>query len=178
MISFPGGNGLKGIYFSILLAALILLPAAVNRRIAVPRARPVPRPTPASCPLQTPEEWQQFLERYADSEKWIETCEDSTCDAEYFAFVRDNVRKILDLCGAFIGQHEGIARCTENYRKFVPAWMRQHDDYSYGFTVDNHTYLRDQEAADKPAGMMVPPQPSWLRSRIALESKRRLANPG
>ena len=39
----------------------------------------------------------------------------------------------------------------------MPAWMRQHDDYTYGFTVDNHTYLRDQEAPDKPAGMMVPP---------------------
>lgn len=45
-------------------------------------------------------------------------------------------------------------------QKFTPAWLQQHSQDSYRCVVDNHSYLSEQEAQDKPVGMMTPPAPS------------------
>jgi hypothetical protein len=110
------------------------------------------------CPYQTPEEWQQFLERYAGNEKWVDTCEDATCDSEFFQFVKENIQETFDNCKGFIGRNPKVAACTKNLKRFTVAWMQQHDSVGYGFTVDNHTYLTSQDAPDKPPGMMKPPE--------------------
>ena len=110
-----------------------------------------------SCPYQTPQDWQNFLEVSANQKQWVKTCEDSTCDSKYYQHVKEKIVNTFDQCGAFIAQHESINQCTKNLRKFTPTWMRQHDVDSYGFSVDNHTYLMDQEAPDKPPGMMKVP---------------------
>lgn len=107
-----------------------------------------------SCPLTTPQAWQQFLEQTANTPKWVETCEDSTCDKTYYDHVLTQVKGVLDSCAPVIAANNKIATCTENLRKFTPAWLRQHDAVSYGFNVDNNAYLSDQESADKPPGMM------------------------
>jgi len=111
-------------------------------------------PIPGLCPYQTPEEWQEFLEHYAGDEKWVETCEDSTCDADYYKFVKENIQSIFDRCQGFLAEHEGIARCTQNMRHFTPFWLKQHDVDSYGFMNDNHAYLAAEDASDKPKDMM------------------------
>lgn len=118
---------------------------------------PVAATAPTDCPLRTEAQWQSFLERYADNEKWVETCEDAGCDEQYSDFVKNNVQRVLESCAGFIAQHEGIKQCTANYRRFVPAWIRQHDGESYGFDVPNSAYLADQEAPDKPKEMMKVP---------------------
>ena len=110
------------------------------------------------CPYQTPEEWQQFLERYANNEKWVATCEDAACDKEYYQHVRENVQATFEACSAYIDRHPEIQQCTANMRKFTPAWMLQHSYEGYGFIDDNHKYLTAQDAPDKPPGMMkIPP---------------------
>jgi hypothetical protein len=122
-----------------------------------PLPAPSTRTTSTACPYHTPEEWQQFLERYASNPKWVETCEDSACDSKFYEFVKENIQDTLENCALVIAANPAIDRCTQNIRNFAPAWMRQHDQDSYGFMVDNHTYLADQEKADRPEGMMVPP---------------------
>ena len=129
----------------------------------------------ASCPLETPEQWRQFLERYAGDARWVKTCEDKTCDAAYSRLVEDEIKGVLDRCEGFIAAHPPIARCTRNLRDFVPSFLAQHSADSYGFTVDNHTYLTAQEAADRPSGMMDPP-PGLVAAfprRIDVESAAR-----
>lgn len=111
----------------------------------------------ASCPLETPAQWQQFLEGHAGDTRWVTTCEDRPCDAEYSRFVEDEIQGVLDRCAGFLASHPPIARCTRRLRDFVPSFLAQHSGDSYGFTVDNHTYLTAQEAADRPSGMMRPP---------------------
>ncbi|MEO5969218.1 MAG: hypothetical protein ABIQ95_04760 [Bdellovibrionia bacterium] len=110
------------------------------------------------CPYQKPEEWQTFIKVHAERSNWVETCEDSACDEDFYEFVKNNVQHTFEVCADFIARHESINRCTENMRKFTPAWLQQHSGDSYGFTVDNHTYLSEQEAKDKPTGMMIPPK--------------------
>jgi hypothetical protein len=116
-------------------------------------------PAPAlECPLKTPEAWHQFVAQYAGDERWLRTCEDSTCDGEYYDEVRWNIARVLAQCKSFLDLHPSIDRCTSNLRKFTRVWMQQHDDSSYGFAVDNHVYLSAQEAPDKPPLMMRPPK--------------------
>ncbi len=109
------------------------------------------------CPLKTPQDWQNFLESASDSPKWVATCEDSTCDASFYQHVKEDVQSIFEKCASFISSHPEIARCTLNLKKFTPAWMRQHDSYSYGFTIDNALYLKDQDNPRRPSGMMIVP---------------------
>ncbi|MGZ3746712.1 MAG: hypothetical protein ACXWRE_05070 [Pseudobdellovibrionaceae bacterium] len=116
--------------------------------------KPSEKETMESCPLSTPKDWQKFLEKTANNENWVETCEDSTCNKAFYNKVTNNVDAVLKKCKSIISTDIQIASCTENLRMFLPAWMRQHDSVSYGFKVDNHTYLTDQESADKPPGMM------------------------
>jgi hypothetical protein len=113
--------------------------------------------TESSCPLETPEQWQQFLERYAGDARWVRTCEDRTCDPAYPHFVEVEIQGVLDRCSGFLATHPTIASCTKNLRDFTPSFLAQHSEDSYGFTVDNHTYLTAQESADRPSGMMRPP---------------------
>jgi hypothetical protein len=122
----------------------------------VPSAPVVGAPAP-SCPVETPEQWRQFLERYAGDARWVKTCEDKACDAEYSSLVQEEIQSVLTRCEGFIASHAPIARCTKNLRDFVPSFLAQHSGDSYGFTVDNHTYLTAQEANDRPNGMMRPP---------------------
>src|SRR5579871_2760572 len=84
------------------------------------------------CPLQTAEEWQQFLETHAGNEKWVETCEDNSCDQDYARFVRENIQRMFERCAPFLAQHPALERCSSNMRRFTPAWLRQHDEDSYG----------------------------------------------
>ena len=109
------------------------------------------------CVMTTPAQWTGFLKTVSDDESWVATCEDSTCDQTFFDAVKTDVKDVLDRCAPFIDSHPKIAACTKNLRRFVPSWMQQHDQSSYGFTVDNKTYLAAEVAADRPAGMMTPP---------------------
>jgi hypothetical protein len=141
------------------LGVLSVLPFTVACSGPVARVRDSAPAAAASdaCPYTTAAQWQAFLDRHASDAGWVKTCEDETCDAEDYRRVRDDIQGVLARCGGVFSRHEGIARCTRNLREFTPAWMRQHDADSYGFNVDNHAYLRAQEAADRPAGMMRPP---------------------
>lgn len=113
--------------------------------------------TPAQCIYQTPEQWQKFLETAAENKKWVDTCEDGPCDTEYIQYVIDRIQSIFESCKDYINHHDTIARCTKNMRNFTLTWLMQHDEFSYGFTVDNHTYLAEQESVERPRGMMRPP---------------------
>ncbi len=132
-------------------------PRAVVAPVAPAAAAPSDGAPESSCPLETPEQWQQFLERYAGDARWVKTCEDKPCDAGYSRLVRQKIQGVLDRCQSYLAAHPPIALCTSNLRDFVPSFLAQHSEDSYGFTVDNHTYLAAQEAADRPAGMMQPP---------------------
>lgn len=111
----------------------------------------------SSCLLETPEQWQQFVERYAGDARWVKTCEDKACDVGFSQLVEQEIAGVLERCKGYLADHAPIARCTKNLRDFVPSFLAQHSSDSYGFTVDNHTYLTAQEAADRPSGMMRPP---------------------
>jgi len=111
----------------------------------------------SACPLHTAADWQAFLDEAASHQKWVETCEDSTCDADYYAFVRDHIDRVLRSCAGILSTSPRLAACTANLRRFLPSWMHQHDADSYGFNVPNKEYFREQETPDKPAGMMTPP---------------------
>ena len=126
--------------------------AAPGERAAAPVAAAAD-----ACPYQTPQEWQQFLERQAADPRWVDTCENGPCDAARYQLVRDTVQSVFERCDAFLSRHENIARCAENLRAFTPAWLQQHSPDSYGFTLANDAYLAAQEGADKPEGMMRPP---------------------
>ena len=136
-----------------------------------PVAPITPAAAESSCPLETPTQWRQFLERYAGDARWGTTCEDKPCDAAYSRLVEDEIKGVLDRCEGFIAAHPPIARCTRHLRDFVPSFLAQHSIDSYGFTVDNHTYLAAQEAADRPVGMMRPPPAliAALPLRVSLE---------
>ena len=118
---------------------------------------PSARGPESSCPLETPEQWQHFLERYAGDARWVKTCEDKACDAGFSELVEQEIEGVLDRCKGYLAEHAPIARCTRNLRAFVPSFLAQHSGDTYGFTVDNHTYLTAQESADRPSGMMQPP---------------------
>lgn len=132
---------------------------AVDRQAQKPAATGAKRTGDDSCPYKTPEQWRSFLAKAADDPRWVETCEDSACNAEYYRTVHGNLQAVFEKYGNSIQRDPAIAIGTEHFRLFVPAWMRQHDDHSYGFNADNRAYLAAQEAADKPQGMMRPPQP-------------------
>jgi hypothetical protein len=137
---------------------LVLVAGATVRSGQTDPVRPAPSASSAACLYQTADEWQRFLQRSADNEDWVKTCEDNACDEEYYEYVKRNIQDVLDACAGYLAAHPALARCTDNLRRYTPAWMRQHDETSYGFNVDNHTYLSAQEAVDKPAGMMRPPE--------------------
>lgn len=111
-----------------------------------------------ACPYSTVEEWNVFLRASATQPDWGPTCEDSTCDADTYDRVRTGIQSVLESCRPYFIAHPKVAACTDRLRRFVPAWMRQHDGDSYGFRRNNHEYLKAQDAAEEPEGMMVPPE--------------------
>ena len=110
-----------------------------------------------TCPLQTAAQWQLFLEQSAEHEEWVHTCEDSTCDNDYNQFVKASIQGVLAQCSSFIQSHPQIASCTDRLRRFVPAWLQQHTDHSFGFTLDNAAYTAYENGSSKPKGLMDPP---------------------
>ena len=152
------GRKLSGIVFFVGLSALATAATFYERTpspISASSTAASPRTT--FCPLKTPEEWQEFLERQSNTPEWVKTCEDSTCNAEFVAYVQNNIKNVFDACTSFFAAHPGIDRCTSNMRRFTVAWLEQHSPDSYGFTVDNRTYLANEESPDKPEGMMKVP---------------------
>jgi hypothetical protein len=152
---------------------LTCIAAALTSSATIP-ATAAPAPT-GTCRLVTPEDWRHFLEYYADEDGWTETCEDSTCDAQFYEYVVEHLKEPFKACAGFLEQHPAIARCTDRMRRFTAAWMAQHDDDSNGFIVDNLAYLKAQGAPDLPPGMTVPPQQiiDALPDRDAVEAVAR-----
>jgi hypothetical protein len=143
--------------FLFLLIAALTFPSCSMRDSSTQRFS-TKKAVGAFCPMQTPEEWQQFLTGAVDSENWVKTCEDDTCDAKFYSVVKENIQDVFDRCSDFIKRNPKIGQCTDNFRRFTVAWLQQHSSDSYGFTVDNHTYLTAQDSPDKPVGMMNPPE--------------------
>lgn len=114
--------------------------------------------SPQGCPFQTPAQWQSFLQTYASAPFWVGTCPNGACNQEHYELVEKKIQATFDACSSFLSENKFINRCTDRYRRFVHTWLAQHDQDSYGFTVKNPVYLAQQETADKPAGMMQPPQ--------------------
>lgn len=135
----------------------------------------VQAPDASACGLGSPRQWQSFLEEHAEDPRWLDTCEDSTCDAAHFTTVKSTVQRVLEKCQAQIAASAKISACTQNMRRFVPAWLRQHDSVSFGFALDNRSYFAAQEAADRPPGMMVPPAEiiAAIPSRAKIEEAAR-----
>ena len=109
------------------------------------------------CPLQTPAQWGLFLEQSAQHEEWVQTCEDSPCDQDFNHYLTSTILDVLSKCSRFIQANPRIASCTDRLRRFVPAWIEQHTDHSFGFTLNNADYARYEEGSSKPSGLMVPP---------------------
>lgn len=139
-----------------LIAALGALGVARNGRTAARVTISLAGDPPSICPLKTPEQWQAFLKDVASEPNWVETCEDSHCDEKYVEHVHYDIQQTLRRCEPVLKRHPQLAACSANLRRFVPAWLRQHDNVSYGFNVPNREYFRLQETPDKPPGMMDP----------------------
>lgn len=145
-----------------LSGALVALSAACGRPASLAATAPVRERHVASqtCPLKTPAAWRSFMTSAVDDESWVKTCSaEGNCDAldGFTNHVRRDVVGVLASCAADIAENPRIERCTARLRRFVPAWLRQHDTGSYGFTEENSAYLAAQTAPDRPAGMMEPP---------------------
>jgi hypothetical protein len=132
-----------------------------------------------SCPLKSAAEWQGFLRASVEDEQWVRTCSDlQNCDASLGAFREHVVRgvvPVLEQCSADFSRNPGVARCSARLRRYVPAWLAQHRDDSYGFRQENPAYLAAHTAPDMPTGMMDPPAAllAALPGRQSLEATAR-----
>ena len=115
----------------------------------------------ATCPLRTPSDWQTFQEDGASHDEWGMTCSDrNDCTervGDFTAAVQGDLLPTLTACREDLAQNPSILRCTERLRRFVPAWLAQHDPQSYGFALPTHDYQTAQTAVENPRGMMEPP---------------------
>jgi hypothetical protein len=140
-----------------------------------------PRPyvASASCPLKSPADWEAFLRATVEDENWVRTCSDlQNCDALVGPFREHLVSSVLPLfeqCSVDVAQNPAVDRCTARLRRYVPVWLGQHVDDSYGFRQDNATYLAAHTGADMPLGMMDPPRLllDALPERATLEATAR-----
>ena len=112
----------------------------------------------STCKLKTASQWQGFLERNSADNRWTDTCEDSACNASFQRYIQTSVQKTLNDCADVIAANPVIERCSDHTRRFIPTWLRQHDDVSYGFNRNNHSYLTSQDGPSKPEGLVAPPQ--------------------
>ena len=157
---------LKGFYKTVARSCLqsskpllVLVFLLFGTQLASQASMPPREASTDACPMSTASEWQAFLEKSASRRGWVETCEDSSCDPRFRRKVQLEVQDVLARCQTRINQNTQLRLCTERLRNFLPTWFRQHDDTSYGFNVDNHAYLTNQEADDRPEGMMrIPPE--------------------
>ncbi len=166
-----------------MIRARSLLPAFAVAAAAAACGEPagdgsnVVRPHVASeaCRLKTPAAWQAFLEASTDDASWVATCSDlQNCDdlvGPFREHVTAQIRPVFDECAVDLAENPRIERCTARFRRYLPAWLAQHRDDSYGFRQDNHAYLAAHTAPDVPAGMMDPPRAllDALPERAALE---------
>lgn len=144
---------------AILLALAIGL-GACSDGVSPTEADRSPHVASSSCPLHTPLEWQDFIERISDDENWVKTCSDEISCVERVgdssSRVQTDVVDVLDSCVDDWTVNPAIRACTENLRRYVPTWLQQHGA-SHGFRQDNRSYLAAQTAAGEPEGMMDPP---------------------
>jgi hypothetical protein len=133
-------------------------PALISLVLALAACHPSAQPAPEPCPLRTAADWQAFLDRWANDPRWVATCESGGCDTAFRAAVEGEVAALLDRCGAAISVDPGLAACTEHLRAFTPVWLRQHDDRSYGFDLDNRAYFAHGTAAGRAPGLMRLPE--------------------
>src|SRR4051812_30530077 len=84
------------------------------------------------CPYRTAAEWQSFLERAAEGEQWVKTCDDEGCDAAALHAVEANVASVFQQCAALLSDNPPLAACTDHLRRFTSSWLEQHDKLSYG----------------------------------------------
>ncbi len=146
-----------------------------------PGGRNAERPYVASdsCPLKSPSAWQSFLATSVDDESWVVTCSDlQNCDASLGPFrehVKSAVVPVFEQCAMDLAQNPAVERCTARLRRYVPAWLSQHVDDSYGFRQDNSSYLAAHTAPELPGGMMEPPRAllDALPERATLEAAAR-----
>ena len=96
-----------------------------------------------------------------EDENWVRTCSAKANCGEGIAAlmtrVQMDVLDTFDRCALDLADNPPIARCTARLRRFIPAWIRQHERGSYGFVQSNTAYLAGQTETDKPVGMMNPP---------------------
>jgi len=89
------------------------------------------------------------LKQTLDTPKWVETCEDSTCDSDFYKHVSE-VENTFGKCAAFLATHPGIDACVSRLKNFTPTWLRQHDNNSYGFNWNNENYLEIKKIRNRP----------------------------
>jgi hypothetical protein len=132
-----------------------------------------------SCPLKSPAEWDAFLRVTVEDENWVRTCSDlQNCDTlvgEFRARVLASVVPVFEQCSADVTRNSGVERCTERLRRYVPTWLAQHRDDSYGFRQDNRTYFEGHTASGVPPGLMDPPRAllDALPDRVSFEAVAR-----
>jgi hypothetical protein len=159
-------------------AALAALLGACSDRAESDRAIR-PHVASPSCPLQTPSDWQSFLETTVEEETWVKTCSDSDNCVElvgsFAGRVQTDVLGLFERCDRDLADNPRIFECTERLRHFVPAWLEQHASHSYGFRQENRSYLEAQTSAGLPSGMMDPPAEllAALPDRAAFEATAR-----
>ncbi len=133
----------------------------------------------ADCPLKVPADWQAFLETLVDDQHWVMTCSDlQDCGprlGDFLAHVESNVASVLARCSVDLERNPAIAACTEHLRRYLPAFVEQHQTGSYGFRQPNVEYFTAQAAPNVPAGMMDPPSALFaaLPTRAAVEAAAR-----
>lgn len=142
------------------LGWLMLLLSSCGDHDHPPSAKPPYLPSEA-CPLRTRAAWQRFNERAARDANWVRTCSDlNDCHAavgEFAEHVRSDLLGTIELCQNDLQENPDLDACTARLRRFAPAWLRQHDDQSYGFEQANSAYFSAQVATETPEGMMTPP---------------------
>jgi hypothetical protein len=132
-----------------------------------------------SCPLKSPGEWEAFLRAIVEDENWVRTCSDlQNCDALVGAFrehVVSSILPVFEQCSADFARNPSVDHCTARLRRYVPVWLGQHVDDSYGFRQENPAYLAAHTGADMPPGMMEPPGAllEALPERATLEATAR-----
>jgi hypothetical protein len=139
-----------------LMAALTVLLGACGSRPDVTSSPPPHRPSD-TCPLQSPADWQRFLELVVADEGWVETCSDlDNCGelAKFAEHVETDVVDLLGRCASDLAENPVIAACTDRLRRYVPAWQEQHSVDSYGFRQSNPRYFAAQTGPGEPPGMM------------------------
>jgi hypothetical protein len=140
---------------------LVLAASGCGDEASSARSAPRAHVASESCRLKTPAAWQTFLETTTLDQNWVKTCSDlQNCEelvGPFRAEVTAEVLPLLAECATDLVENPQIERCTARFRRYLPTFIAQHVDDSYGFRQDNHAYLAAHTAPDVPAGMMEPP---------------------